>query len=226
MMDHKIIIIEGQDRLGKSTCIKTLIMHLEGRGYDVVTMYGDHSTSIQEQGPDRREYFGQLYRTNPEAYNFGGASFEALSYSIRNLFSIAKRPTVMLFDRLTLSNIAYGMVIRPTRFAKFFNGLENYIELMNSFEMYIQEIAKTYLLTFVTDETFPNVSDDTNPFITISGIEIDSTAPWFTLAHSKSKVKQKLLEFVESNDAGYFNTMQLFSESFKEFFELEEHSND
>lgn len=219
-MKHKIIIFEGQDRLGKSTCIKTLIDDLEIQGYQVVTMYGDHTTGVQKLGPDRIQHFGDLYKNNKNAFNFGSASFETLAFSLRNMFSIAERPTVMIFDRLTLSNIAYGMTIRPDSFLKLHGTVRNYIAYTNDFEKYLNKLADTYLINIVTDHIFDIDPDDSNPFITVTAGNINKTRPWFAIGYETSKISNKKQMTVTIDHTGYFNTLELFNEDKEEFFEL------
>lgn len=202
LKNKQIIIIEGRDRLGKSTIIKKLVQSLEDRNI-IVSVLGDKdvqpSTNVSIN--TSQFSFSNMKLNNEMFQEFRGASYTAMSFFIRRLFEVTgDKHHVIIFDRLQLSTFVYGTMLRQQLFNKIHGSIEQYITYMNAFEAHLQDIADTHLFTFITSH-ITDADDDEHSQVSIKANHINMSNKLFAYIHSESAIRQSVCINVQYDEA-------------------------
>lgn len=143
-MKHIIVILEGVDKTGKSTAIKSIKKQYE----NVHLMTGKHELYDQFRKP-MDDYYKSI--TIELAQDVISAS--KLSTILRSMFLIIdaqpEKQHIFVFDRLILSAMIYAQMFRKSFFKVIWDGDEAYAEYAYAFEKVIEEsgmfISKTFI---------------------------------------------------------------------------------
>lgn len=108
-------------------------------------------------------------------------------------------PTIIVVDRLHLSNIVYPSMLRPQNIIDLHGSFSNYLLYTKTFETYIQDMAHVELITFFThSETAEN--DNENPKQSILAQHINESNTLFVAHHELSLIKNKYLIEIEYDE--------------------------
>lgn len=208
---NKIFIIEGRDRIGKTTCIKLLIEKYEKLDYNVITLSNEKSSIMKKyEIPDT---FNKLCNESLNFREYKGCSFESFALMTRRLFDVSDKPVCMIYDRLHLSTYVFGILLRTEVFMKTHQNVSMYFEYMNAFETYIEYIADSHLVTIITNHQTLEDDDENKLFDTMSAKLINDSISLYEHAHALSKMKNKYLLNILWDDSNqrYTTTEQFLS---------------
>lgn len=206
---HRIFILEGRDRLGKTTCVAKLIELYESKGYDVVPVSKARPTIKNKIVPV--DEFGLLYKNNPDYAEYSGCSFEVWATLSRRILELSTKPTCIIFDRMQLSIWVYGMLRRPHRFLEIHKSIGFYITYMNTFEKYLNSIASTKMITFVTDH-LTEFDDNANANHSVTAKEINIANEMFKTSQSHSILDKYEINCKWNEEAQLYDTIEQFND--------------
>lgn len=205
--NHKIVIFDGADRVGKSSSINKLIEEYEKNEYLVVTMF--HPTmgvNTRDIDFDDEQKFEKHYKANEDMYSIQSGSLDLMSYWMKKIFDInLGKKVVILVDRLHISALVFGMSLRRSSFKKIFKTTDQFVQFMNTFERRIQVFAQVTMLIFINDSEIVEEDND-HEIVKMSVDKLKTSNSMFEIASGLSVIEQKHVINCQSDEKGWFNT--------------------
>ena len=208
-MRNKIIILDGADKVGKSACIDNIVSICKSEGIDYLTMFHKNTastTSDRSTWPPSTDY-EQFFRDNKSIYDINAGNLQFMDFWIAKWFMSRPPGSVIIFDRLHLSSLVFGKVLRPESFLRIWGTYENYIRFMNIFESCIQQYAEVQLFVLYNNEFI--LSEDTeNTIVKMSIDSLVDTNEEFLTAFAESTILDKTLVYCNVDDRGWYNSWE------------------
>lgn len=151
----QLVIIEGIDKIGKTTFIKNLGDELKKEKCDVILDF--HKTTWSPK---------LAVNYHPHSYEYANAFIWTYFLEVLELFK-HKRDMVMILDRYHITSVVYGLIKREKLIIELYGTLERFEEVIKEFEYKLMEIlgeSRVHYIQFITDkigiDDIHNTSDD------------------------------------------------------------------
>ena len=205
---HKILILDGADKVGKSASINKLIQLYEDKGYKVLPMFSKEFTKFgQEIDYEEDEKFDDCFKTIKNMYDVVSGHLQTISFFVKHIFDLHQNEKfIIIFDRLHLSSLVFGTTLRPSKFEAIWGRSKNYVKYMNIFERRMQRYAEVQLLVLINDST-EFQPDDAN-FVKMGAVHLEVTNNRFEKVFQLSEINNKVLIYCQKDDDGWFNTYE------------------
>ena len=151
--------------------------------------------------------YEQFFRDNKSIYDINAGNLQFMDFWIAKWFMSRPPGSVIIFDRLHLSSLVFGKVLRPESFLRIWGTYENYIRFMNIFESCIQQYAEVQLFVLYNNEFI--LSEDTeNTIVKMSIDSLVDTNEEFLTAFAESTILDKTLVYCNVDDRGWYNSWE------------------
>lgn len=207
---HKIIILEGVDKVGKTSIIQKLKEHYVSLSFDFVTISSNvTSYPYIEANYNDDHNFDESFKNVPILFDTMSTNLFYHSIWCKRLLDCATKPTVIVFDRLQLSSLVFGFLLRRKMFLQIWETVDNYVNYMNTFERRLDHYVETHLITYVKTDNSEYVDDNDNEFISITAGEQKESNLNFIRYHEKlSVLENKHLVVCEKDENGWYNSWE------------------
>ena len=214
---NQLIIIEGSDRIGKTTSILSLVDALKTSGYDVVT-FGVKTADAQHAIDSST--FTKLTKDNIELIDIAAIRVMQFAWDCKKIFEVSanQKGCIIIVDRLHLSNYIYGYLLRKERFESIW-GVSGalLLEVNKAFEETAQSFCDVKLLTFVKSNDSEDYADDNlHEIVSVTIGQQVLANEYFEWLHDESSIVDKQLTILAVKDSnGLYPTLDFMLRSVK-----------
>ena len=214
---NQLIIIEGSDRIGKTTSILSLVDALKTSGYEVVTF--GVKTSEAQNAIDSSA-FTKLTKDNIELLDIAAIRVMQFAWDCKKIFEVSanQKGCIIVVDRLHLSNYIYGYLLRRERFESIW-GVSGalLLEVNKAFEETAQSFCDVKLLTFVKSNDSEDYADDNlHEIVSVTVGQQVLANEYFEWLHDESSIVDKRLTILAVKDSnGLYPTLDFMLRSVK-----------
>lgn len=153
-----IKIVEGIDRIGKTTSLQWLKSFYESKGFTTIIL---HEKIRERKTLKNKAEFDYLRKNIEDLHEKEMFSYDAYAYLMQIMFETGV--DVILIDRLHLTTKTYADVYRPNGITNVFGTLTNYLNYINIFELQLQRMSDVELLCFVKSNNGTYEDDNLDP---------------------------------------------------------------
>lgn len=191
---NQLIIIEGSDRIGKTTSILSLVDTLKTSGYEVVT-FGVKTAEAQHAIDSSA--FTKLTKDNIELLDIAAIRVMQFAWDCKKIFEVSanQKGCVIVVDRLHLSNYIYGFLLRKLQFEAIWGSRGALLlEVNKAFEETVQSFCDVKLLTFVKSSDSEDYADDNlHEIVSVTAGQQVLANEYFEWLHAESSIVDKRL---------------------------------
>lgn len=209
MRKNYCFIIEGADRIGKTTAILSLIDTLRDDNYTVIPFFVKGEVNAWQPFDTT---FDKFLKSNTNVVDIMAVSIIPMMWSFKKVFQLSEtddtKATIIIVDRLHISNYVFGSILRTESFETVWGESgATYLSLMSVFEKQMNQLCEASLITLVKSELSEDYYDDNeHPVVTISSHQQKLANSCFISMSELSELKHKETIELKQNSQGWYDT--------------------